>query len=89
MTSKLAYRSHCKRIGVVQKIVGIYSIEIGKLNTEQSCQSVLFGLEFTLFYKRFYKTNFLSKTLSRHFYTSDQILLFQMHWNKLAHHLFY
>ena len=37
MTSKSAYKSHCKRIWIVQKIVGIYSIKIGKLNSEQSC----------------------------------------------------
>ena len=50
MTNKLAYKPHCKRIRIVQKIAGIYSIQIGKLNTEQSCQSVLVwaGVEFVL-----------------------------------------
>ena len=37
MTTKLAYKPHCKRIWIVQKIVGTYCIKIGKLTTEQSC----------------------------------------------------
>ena len=37
MTSKSVYKSHGKRIWIVQKIVDIYSIKIGKINSEQSC----------------------------------------------------
>ena len=63
MTSKLAYKSQCKRIRILQKIVGIYSIRIGKLITKQNIVNRFwFGLEFNLFYKRFSKTIFLSKT---------------------------
>ena len=46
----------------MQKIVGIYSIKIGKLNTEQSCQSVLVLDEVKFVLQAFQQDNFLSKT---------------------------
>ena len=59
MTSKLAYELHCKRIWIVQKMVGIIrSIKIGELTQNGVVNRFWFGLEFNLFYKHFSKTTF-------------------------------